>query len=431
MSAGAADPGRTRRAVLAQLGVACAAGAAGMVAWPARAASTGDAGRTPTTALQVRTLHSDLEQPWALATLPDGRLLVTEKPGRMRLLSADGRRVLATLAGLPPVAARGQGGLLDVALDPDFARDPWIYWAYSEPGDGGVAGFGATSGTAVARGRLVDDRLVDGRLAGDRLRDVAVIWRQQPKRSGSGHFGARLVFRPDGTLFITVGDRQADDPRAPGRAFAQNLATTLGKVVRIHRDGRIPTDNPEFPASAGHALPEIWSYGHRNPQGAALHPATGELWLVEHGPQGGDELNRVRPGRNHGWPLRSHGCPYGSPVGEACRVGGGRHAPDFDEPVATWVPTSIAPSDLLFYTGRLFPAWQNPGPGQVSALIPALAGAALWRVIIGGPPDAPREVARERLLADLGERLRCVRQASDGALLLLTDSGKLLRVTPG
>jgi glucose/arabinose dehydrogenase len=419
MSALAAEPGCTRRIALARIG---AAGCAGLSPWPATAANAADAARSPTP-LQVELLNRELEQPWALATLPDGRLLVTEKPGRMRMLTADGRHVLATLAGLPPVAARGQGGLLDVALDPDFTRDPWIYWAYSEPGDGGVAGFGATSGTAVARGRL----------AGDRLRDVAVIWHQQPKRSGSGHFGARLVFRPDGTLFITVGDRQADDPRAPGRAFAQNLTTTLGKVVRIHRDGRIPADNPEFPASEGHALPGIWSYGHRNPQGAALHPATGELWLVEHGPQGGDELNRVRPGRNHGWPLRSYGCPYGAPVGEACRVGGGRHAPEFEEPVATWVPTSIAPSDLLFYTGRLFAGWQSPGtgPGQVSALIPSLAGAALWRVVIGGPPEAPREVARERLLADLGERLRCVRQASDGALLLLTDSGKLLRVTPG
>lgn len=417
MSAGAADRSCTRRVAIARLGLACGAG---LSHWPAAAA---DAARSPTP-LRVQTLHSELEQPWGLATLPDGRLLVSEKPGRLKLLSADGRRTLAVLGrdeGLPAVAARGQGGLLDVALDPAFATDPWIYWAYSEPGEAGLAGFGGSSGTAVARARLV----------GQQLKDVTVIWRQQPKRSGSGHFGARLVFRPDDTLFITVGDRQADDPRAPGTAFAQNLATTLGKVVRIHRDGRFPADNPEFPASEGHALPGIWSYGHRNPQGAALHPTTGELWLVEHGPQGGDELNRVRPGRNHGWPLRSYGCPYGSPVGEACRVGGGRHAPDFEEPVATWVPTSIAPSGLLFYTGRLFAGWQSPGPGLVSALIPSLAGAALWRVVIGGPPEAPREVSRERLLANLGERLRCVRQASDGALLLLTDSGRLLRVTPG
>lgn len=420
MSAGAAEPGCTRRIALARIG---AAGSAGLSAWQATAA---DAARSPAP-LKVELLNRELEQPWALATLPDGRLLVSEKPGRLKLLSADGRRSLAVLGrdeGLPAVIARGQGGLLDVALDPDFATDPWIYWAYSEPGDAGLAGLGGSSGTAVARARLVDSRAL-------RLKDVGVIWRQHPKRGGSGHFGARLVFRPDGTLFVTVGDRQADDPRAPGRAFAQNLATTLGKVLRLHRDGRIPADNPEFPASEGHALPGIWSYGHRNPQGAALHPATGELWLVEHGPQGGDELNRVRPGRNYGWPLRSYGCPYGAPVGETCRVGGARHAPEFEEPVATWVPTSIAPSDLLFYTGRLFPGWQQPGPGQVNALIPSLAGTALWRVGIGGPPDAPREVLRERLLADLGERLRCVRQAGDGALLLLTDSGKLLRVTPG
>lgn len=408
MSASAADPGCTRRAVLAQLGAVCAAGAAGMVASPARAAGTGDDGRTPTTALQVRTLHSELEQPWALATLPDGRLLVTEKPGRMRMLSADGRRVLATLAGLPPVAARGQGGLLDVALDPDFARDPWIYWAYSEPGDSGVAGFGATSGTAVARGRL----------AGDRLRDVAVIWRQQPKRSGSGHFGARLVFRPDGTLFITVGDRQADDPRAPGRAFAQNLATTLGKVVRINRDGSIPAGNPGFGVAG--ALPEIWSYGHRNPQGLTWSPA-GDLWSVEHGPQGGDEINLIQRGSNYGWPLVTFGENYGGgKIGDGLTVKAGT-----TQPLHYWVP-SIAPSGMAFLTSERYgKAWVG------NLFVGSLKFGYLDRIALAQPFNG--KVLREhRLLGELGERIRDVRQGPDGLLYVLTDSanGQLLRLQP-
>lgn len=408
MSASAAERASRRHALSRVAGLGLGMGL-GLAHWPGRAAATAGALPGSGAALKVELLNDDLDQPWGLAFLPDGRLLVTEKPGRMRLLSPDGRRALATLSGLPPVAARGQGGLLDVALDPDFATDPWVYWAFSEPGDAGLlAGIGASSGTAVARARLV----------GERLRDVAVIFRQTPKRGGNGHFGARLVFRADKTLFVTLGDRQADNPSAPGTAYAQNLATTLGKVVRIRPDGSIPPDNPVFGAGA---LPGLWSLGHRNPQGAALHPDSGELWLVEHGPQGGDELNRVLPGRNFGWPLRSQGCPYGSPVGEACRVHGGRHAPEFEEPVATWVPTSIAPSDLQFYVGDRIPGWHG------SALVTALAGTALWRVVLGGPPGAPREIGRERLLGELGERLRCVRQAGD-RLLLLGDGGKLMSV---
>lgn len=362
----------------------------------------------PGQALRTATVADGLENPWAVAFLPQGRYLVTERPGRLRVVEPDGT-LSAPVAGLPAVQAGGQGGLLDLVLDTGFERNRTLYFCFSEPGPGG-------NSTALARARLSADR--------SRLEDVTRLFSQQPKVASSLHFGCRIVEARDGTLLLALGERyhRMQD--------AQRLDNHHGKVVRLNKDGSVPRDNP-FVGRAG-ALPEIWSYGHRNPQGAALHPATGELWLVEHGPQGGDELNRVRPGRNHGWPLRSYGCPYGAPVGEACRVGGGRHAPEFEEPVATWVPTSIAPSDLLFYTGRLFAGWQSPGtgPGQVSALIPSLAGAALWRVVIGGPPEAPREVARERLLADLGERLRCLRQASDGALLLLTDSGKLLRVTP-
>jgi glucose/arabinose dehydrogenase len=344
--------------------------------------------------LRTVTLNASLSSPWGLAFLPDGRMLVTQKGGTMVVLAAGGASVQATLGGLPAVVSDGQGGLLDVALDPDFATDPWIYWTYSEPGTGTEAGL---SGTAVARGRLV----------GDALQDVAVLYRQVPKVSGAGHFGSRLAFRADKTLFVTLGERQKGSP-------AQDLATTLGKVVRIRRDGTIPSDNPGI---AG-ARPEIWSYGHRNPQGAAIRPGTDELWVTEHGPQGGDELNRIVPGGNFGWPLVSYGCNYGDPVGAACRIGGGTHAPAYVEPVSFWVPTSIAPAGLIFYTGTRFPAWQG------NAFLGALAGTALWRVELRG--DA--EVARERLLGDLGERIRAVEQGPDGFLYVITDAGKLIQL---
>ena len=340
------------------------------------------------------TLNASLSSPWGLAFLPGGRMLVTQKGGTMVVLAADGASVQATLGGLPAVVSDGQGGLMDVALDPDFATDPWVYWTYSEPGTGAEAGL---SGTAVARGRLV----------GDALQDVAVIYRQVPKVSGAGHFGSRLAFRGDKTLFVTLGERQKGSP-------AQDLATTLGKVIRIRRDGTIPSDNPGING----ARPEIWSYGHRNPQGAAIRPGTDELWVTEHGPQGGDEINRIVPGGNFGWPLVSYGCNYGDPVGVACRIGGGTHAPAYVEPVSFWVPTSIAPAGLLFYTGTRFPAWQG------NAFLGALAGTALWRVELRGNA----EVARERLLGDLGERIRDVEQGPDGFLYLLTDGGKLIQL---
>ncbi len=348
-----------------------------------------------TAAPKADTLLATLSSPWGMAFLPDGRLLVTQKGGSLAIVAANGQSVIATVSGLPAVAAGGQGGLLDVALDPDFAIDPWIYWTYAEPGAGAEAGL---RGTAVARGRLV----------GNALQDVAVIYRQVPKTGGEGHYGSRLAFRADKTLFVTLGERQQGSP-------AQDLATTLGKVVRIHRDGTIPSDNPAIPG----ARPETWSYGHRNPQGAAIRPGAGDLWLNEHGPQGGDELNRVTAGGNYGWPLVSYGCNYGDPVGDACRIGGGTHAPAFVEPVSYWVPTSVAPAGLVFYTGAGFPQWQG------SAFMGTLAGTALWRIALSG--DA--EVARERLFGSLGERIRDVEQGPDGWLYLLTDSGKLIRVS--
>lgn len=336
-------------------------------------------------------LTSALVSPWGFAFLPDGRIVVTQRKGTMVIVSADGTTKSAPLSGVPAVDSAGEGGLLDVAIDPDFEIDPWVYWTYAESDSGG-------SGTAVARGRL----------SGTALVDVQVIFRQLPKVSGEGHFGSRLVFRSDKTLYVTLDERAEERP-------AQDLTTHLGKVVRIERDGSVPTGNPDL---GGTARPELWSLGHRNPQGAALHPTTGELWLAEHGPQGGDELNRVTPGGNYGWPVKSYGCSYGAPVGTACRIGGGTHAPTYIEPVSYWVPTSIAPSGLVFYTGAGFPEWQG------NAFLGALAGQALWRVVLSGA----KEVSREQLFASLGERIRCVRQGPDGWLYLVTDSGKLIRI---
>ncbi len=311
----------------------------------------------------------------------------------------------APLSGLPPVVASGQGGLLDVVVDPDFAREPWIYWSYAEAGQGSESGL---RGTAVARARLV----------GNSLQDVQVIFRQLPKVAGGQHFGSRLVFGRDKQLFVTLGDRQQDDPARPGAQFAQNPAAGFGKVAHIQRDG---SPAPGNPVVAG-GFPGLWSLGHRNPQGAALHPGTGELWLTEHGPQGGDELNIARAGRNYGWPLKSYGCPYGSTVGDACRVGGGTHAPAFEEPLTTWVPTSIAPSGMAFYTASRYPQWTG------NLFVGALADRSLWRLTLTGDQVA----ARERLFAELGERIRDVRQGPDGRLYVLTDSasGRILRTEP-
>lgn len=340
------------------------------------------------------TLNSSLSRPWGMAFLPDGRMLVTQKTGSMLILSTDGTTVEANLSGLPAVESGGQGGLLDVALDPDFATDPWIYWTYSEPGTGDEAGL---VGTAVARGRLV----------GTALQDVEVIYRQVPKVSGQGHYGSRLAFRSDKTLFVTLGERQKGSP-------AQDLTTTLGKVIRINRDGTIPSNNPGI---AG-ALPEIWSYGHRNPQGAAMRPGTDTLWEHEHGPQGGDEVNKIEPGGNYGWPLVSYGCNYGSPIGSNCEIGGGTHAPTYVEPITYWVPVSIAPAGMIFYTGDKFPQWQG------DIFMGALAGQALWRIKLSGDVV----VEREQMFSGLGERIRNVEQGPDGFIYLLTDSGKLIQV---
>lgn len=344
--------------------------------------------------LKVVTVARDLEHPWSLAFLPDASMLVTERPGRLRHITRNGS-VSPPLAGLPAIAAGGQGGLLDVVTDPYFAGNRRVYLSYT-------AADGRVNSLAVARGTLSADAR--------RLESVQVIFQQQPKVDSSGHFGGRLVFARDGTLFVTLGDRQ----RASERDKAQSLAHHHGKVVRIHADGRVPADNP-FVTTSG-ALPEIWSLGHRNPQGAALHPVTGELWISEHGPQGGDEINRVQAGGNYGWPVVSHGCEYVS-----CRpIGAGPRAPGMTDPVTYWIPTSIAPSGLAFYTGNRYPGWQG------NLFSGALAGQALWRLQL----DGDRVIGRQALLSGYGERIRDVRQGPDGWLYLLTDSGagRLLRL---
>jgi aldose sugar dehydrogenase len=358
--------------------------------------------------VKVSTVASGLSHPWGLAFLPDGAMLVTERTGQMRRIRAGDQSLAPSITGLPDVAATGQGGLLDVQIDPDFSvSSPWIYWSYAEPGSGNESGL---AGTAVARGQL--------NVSGTALSHVQVIFRQNPKVAGTGHFGARLVFGADKTLFIGLGERQQDDPANPTTQNAQNLAKHLGKVVRIMRDGSVPAGNPNFGVAG--ALPEIWSLGHRNIQGAALNPLTNELWVAEHGPQGGDEINRVQPGHNYGWPLRSYGCPYGSPVGEACRVGGGTHAPAFDEPLTYWVPISTAPSGMAFYTAARHPEWQG------NLFVGSLAGQTLWRLTLKGNEIS----AREALFANQLGRIRDVRQGPDGWLYLLTDedNGKLLRI---
>lgn len=347
------------------------------------------------------TFTSGLQYPWSLTWLPDGRILVTERPGRLRLVSADGKTVSAPITGVPAVQYAGQGGLLDVALDPAFATNRLVYLSYAEAGSGVDAG---KNGTAVARGVLSAD--------GTALGNLQVIFRQAPKIASGGHFGGRLVFAPDGKLFITLGERQSQSVEA------QNLANTLGKVVRVNPDGSVPADNP-FTGTAG-AAPAIWSRGHRNVQGAAIHPDTGELWTCEHGPQGGDEVNVTRAGLNYGWPLISYGCNYGDPIGNCTPVGGKSSAPGLEQPLTYWVPTSIAPSGLAFYTGDRFPEWKG------NAFVGALAGTALWRLALSGTTIT----AREQLFAGLGERIRDVRQGPDGWLYLLTDSsaGRIVRV---
>ncbi len=342
--------------------------------------------------LKAVSVARGLANPWAVAFLPDGRFLVTERAGRLRIVERDGR-LGQPVEGLPAVDAGGQCGLLDVVLDPKFADNAWIYWSYAEAGEGG-------NSTAVARGKL----------QGNRLSEVQVIFRQLPKVSSQAHCGSRLVFARDGRLFVVLGDRFSR------KEDAQKLENHIGKVVRIEVDGKVPADNP-FVATAG-ARAEVWSLGHRNMQGAALHPQTGELWATEHGPQGGDELNVVRAGKNYGWPLVTYGRNYG--IGT--RIGEEGPKPGFEQPLKHWVPLSVAPSGLAFLTSDRYPGWNG------NLFVGTLRGEMLLRLEL----DGTRVLKEETLLTGLKSRIRDVRQGPDGWLYVLTDSadGQLLRLMP-
>lgn len=346
--------------------------------------------RTEKGPVKVVTVATGLDHPWGLAFLPDGRMIVTERPGTVRIVSKSGT-LSPPLAGTPKVWASGQGGMLDVALHPKFAENRRIYLSYSEAGDGGA-------GTAVGWGVL----------DGNSLKNFRVIWRMVPKGSTGRHFGSRLVFADDGTLFVTIGERGE-------RERAQDPSVNRGQVIRINPDdGSIPRDNP-FVGKAGHR-PEIWSYGHRNPQSAALHPTTRKLWTVEHGARGGDEINIPEAGKNYGWPVISYGRHYwGGKIGEGTKKAG------LEQPIFYWDP-SIAPSGMAFYTGDKFPAWKG------NLFVGGLRGQLVARLELKGD----KVVHEERILRGLRERIRDVRQGPDGYLYLLTDTdpGRILKVEP-
>ncbi|QRM30722.1 PQQ-dependent sugar dehydrogenase [Microvirga sp. VF16] len=349
--------------------------------------------RTDKVEVIVETVSRNLENPWGLAFLPNNRMLVTERPGRLRIVDANGT-LSEPLQGIPRIVARGQGGLLDVAVDPNFAQNRLVYLSYAEDRGEGRAG------TSVARGRLNAN--------GTALEAVQVIFRQEPTHTGNNHWGSRLVFDRGGNLFVTLGDR------FDLRNQAQNPANHIGKVVHIKPEGGAAPNNPFL--NREDAKPEIWSIGHRNLQSAALHPTTGELWTVEHGARGGDEVNIPQKGKNYGWPVISYGVDYsGAKIGEGTRKEG------LEQPVYYWDP-SIAPSGMAFYTGDKFPAWRG------SILVGALAGKLVSRLETNGN----RVTGEERMLQQLGERIRDVRQGPDGFVYLLTDSrnGRILRMKP-
>lgn len=366
------------------------------VSLPARAEQTNapEAGKT---ALKIETKATGLDHPWGLAFLPDGRMLVTERPGRLRIVDANGT-LSEPVGGVPEVAAVGQGGLLDVALAPDFASSQTVFLSYAEP-----RGWMNKNGTSVARAKLTEQ---DGQA---RLTGLEVIFRQEPAIRSGYHFGSRLVFAPDGTLFVTTGERATE------KAQAQDPASHLGKVIHITQDGQPAANNPALPGWDR----KIWSIGHRNMQGAAIDPATGELWTIEHGARGGDELNRTLPGKNYGWPVITWGIDYsGATIGEGSAKEG------FEQPVYYWKP-SIAVSGLTFYTGDLFAGWRG------NVLVGGLAGARIDRLIMSHGQVSGHEV----LLENFGERIRDVRQGPDGAIWVLTDApapkGRLVRLSPG
>ncbi len=340
--------------------------------------------------IQARVMASGLEHPWGMAFLPSGDILLTERSGQMILFDAEGKS-RQTVSGLPDITARGQGGLLDVAVHPRFSENRWVYFSY-------VAGSRGQIGTEVARGRL------EGRA----LTNFEVLFRLEPKSHSSRHFGSRLVFDKKGYLFITLGDRGE-------RQRAQDISDHAGTLVRLTEEGRVPADNPFVGRQS--ARPEIYSYGHRNLQGAALHPQTQALWVHEHGPQGGDEINIPQAGRNYGWPVITYGVNYGS----GTRIGEGTEKPGMEQPIYTWVP-SIAPSGMAFYTGERFPAWENN----------LFVGSLAFRTLVRLEIDGEKIIHEERLFEQKLGRIRDIEIGPDGYIYLLTDAsnGFLLRLEP-
>lgn len=351
-------------------------------------AQTAQTIRTQEATVRAVTVASGLENPWGFAFLPDGRLLVTERPGAMRVV-ANGK-VSPPLGNVPKVFDSGQGGLLDVTLDPEFARNRILYFTYAEPGEGGA-------GTALASAVFNETS----------LSDVKVLFRQQPKMSGGLHFGSRVVVGPDGKLWLGLGERYRRDE-------SQNLNSHLGKLIRLEKDGRVPADNPFVGRSD--ARPEIWSYGHRNIQGMARHPQTGAVWLNEHGAQGGDEVNIPERGKNYGWPVITHGIDY-----SGARIGVGSAAPGMEQPLLHWTP-SIAPSGMAFYTGGRIPAWRG------NLFVGSLKFGTLHRVVLEGT----RVVRQEQMLKEIGDNIRDVRDGPDGFLYIATDNprGRIIRLEP-
>lgn len=377
-----AAPGRLRL---------CAALLAWALAAPLAAQPQAPVVQTQKAAFRVVPLLGGLKNPWSMAFLPDGRMLVTERDGRMRMVSKDFQLDPQAIEGLPDIVARGQGGLFDVVLHPDYTKNGWVYWAYNAPGTGGW-------GTALARGQLQGNRMVN----------VQVLFSMLPKTRTGHHFGGRIVFEKTGMLYLTLGDRGEKER-------AQQLEDHAGSVIRLFDDGRVPADNP-FVQRPG-AKPEKWTLGNRNMQGAALHPQTGALWTHEHGPQGGDEINVMRAGRNYGWPVITYGANYGTgtPIGE------GQAKPGMEQPLHMWVP-SIAPSGMVFVGGDKFPRWKG------NLLVGALRGQMLVRLEL----DSEKVTVEERMLQGQLGRIRDLRMGPDGFIYLLTDDadGEMLRLEP-
>lgn len=379
-----------------------------LAAWPAWSSSPDSVEEARANAPQLSYFTDELERPWGMEFMPDGRLLITERPGRLRVVSADGRQISPAVSGVPQVDYRDLGGLLDVTIDPGFAENRLIYLSFTRK-----VGRGAAPGRnslTVARARLSDDAT--------RLENYLVLFRQTPAATNGENLGGRMAVSDDGFLYLTVGDRHAPKDRMR----AQSLAYDQGKTIRVRTDGAVPGDNP-FVHTSG-ARPEIWSLGHRNPGGAFVHPRTRQLWISEHGPQGGDEINIIRKGANYGWPLITYGCEY-----VTCeQIGVGTHMAGMQQPLTFWGRPGVAPSNLILYSGGQFPQWEG------NVFVGAMADKSVWRIELGGDDEAPQVKRRQQMFTELNERIRDIRQGPDGGLYLLTDGerGRVVRVArPG